>query len=104
MRSMPVCPMIVERLLRPRLTLVALLFLAAIHSLAQVQITTDSGQGALNLPQQIGSSGNSGIGTSPAESERQKAAEQIKNQEKQRVLGVLPQFNVSNISDAVRLS
>ena len=35
---------------------------------------------------------------------REKAAEQIKEQEKQRVLGVVPSFNVSYRSDAVSLS
>jgi len=41
---------------------------------------------------------------SAAELERKEAAEEVKRQEKQRILGLIPQFNVSNISNAVRLS
>ena len=40
----------------------------------------------------------------PAESERQSQEEQLKNEEKQRILGILPQFNVSSLSDTGRLT
>ena len=40
----------------------------------------------------------------PEKSQHQKAEEQIKEQEKQRVAGILPSFNVSYRSDAVSLS
>jgi hypothetical protein len=47
-------------------------------------------------------------GTQPAagqtQSDREKAQEQIKQQEKQRVLGILPMFNTSYVSDAVSLT
>lgn len=42
--------------------------------------------------------------TGTDQSRQQKAQEQIKEQEKQRVLGILPSFNVSYRSDAVSLS
>ncbi len=38
------------------------------------------------------------------ESKEQKAAEQIKQQEHQRVLGIIPSFNTSYVSDAVSLN
>lgn len=40
----------------------------------------------------------------PQETQREKAAEQIKEQEKQRVVGILPSFNVSYRSDAVSMT
>ncbi len=39
-----------------------------------------------------------------ASSQQEKAAQQIKEQEKQRVLGILPSFNISYRSDAVSLT
>ena len=38
------------------------------------------------------------------ESQRQKAAEQIKQQEKQRIAGILPSFNVSYLKDAASMT
>ena len=43
-------------------------------------------------------------GASPAESQEQRREEQLKRQKKQRVLGILPEFNVSRVADAVPLS
>ncbi len=43
-------------------------------------------------------------GQTPKEIRKQKAAEQLKAQEHQRILGIFPNFNVSNIPDAVALS
>jgi hypothetical protein len=43
-------------------------------------------------------------GVSPAESAEQRREEQLKKEEKQRVLGILPEFNVSRIPDAVPLT
>ncbi|HEY7212439.1 MAG TPA: hypothetical protein VH477_19340 [Bryobacteraceae bacterium] len=40
----------------------------------------------------------------PAKTREQIAAEQIKQQERQRILGVIPIFNVSNIPDAVPMT
>jgi hypothetical protein len=40
----------------------------------------------------------------PQESQREKAAEQIKEQEKQRVVGILPSFNVTYRSDAASMT
>jgi hypothetical protein len=40
----------------------------------------------------------------PAEFERQSQEEQLKNEEKQRILGILPQFNVSSLSGTGRLT
>jgi hypothetical protein len=41
---------------------------------------------------------------SDAEAKKAKAAEQLKQQERQRILGVIPEFNVTNVPDAVALS
>lgn len=49
----------------------------------------------------------SGTPTAPPateQSKQQKAAEQVKQQEHQRVLGIIPSFNTSYVSDAVSLS
>ena len=40
----------------------------------------------------------------PAESERQNQEEKLKNEEKQRILRILPQFNVSSLSGTRRLT
>ena len=97
--------MMAARLFHPRiLALASCLFVATAYSVAQVPTSADAGLADSTLrPQQIGVSRNSETATA-VESERQKAADQIRNQEKQRILGVMPQFNVSNISDAVPLS
>ncbi len=39
-----------------------------------------------------------------SESQRQIAALQIKQEERQRILGMIPEFNTSNVSDAAKLS
>jgi hypothetical protein len=51
-------------------------------------------------------SANSQSGTQPAgeEDKRKKAEEQIKQQEHQRMLGIIPSFNTSYVSDAVSLT
>jgi hypothetical protein len=89
---------------RRMLSIISLLFIASGASLAQVELPTKSSQSFLDPPRQIGALPNPDAGGLPVESEREKAAEQIKDQEKQRILGILPQFNVSNISNAVGLS
>lgn len=55
---------------------------------------------------QSGGSGTSpqNTGVSPAESAEQRREEQLKREKKQRVLGILPEFNVSRIPDAVPLT
>jgi len=55
--------------------------------------------------QQSGSSAQAPVPPpTPQESQREKAAEQIKEQEKQRVVGILPSFNVTYRSDAVSMT
>ena len=51
-----------------------------------------------------GSSSSKTPATTPDEAQREKAEQQIREQEKQRVLGVLPAFNTSYRSDAVSLT
>lgn len=52
-----------------------------------------------------GSSTSQGPDAQPSEEERRKKAEeQIKQQESQRVLGILPMFNTSYVNDAVSLT
>jgi hypothetical protein len=41
---------------------------------------------------------------SKAETDRERAAEQLKKQEKQRILGIVPNFNTSYVEDAAPLS
>jgi len=48
--------------------------------------------------------GSSSSQTGVEQTQQQKAEQQIKDQEKQRTLGVLPAFNVSYVSDAVSLT
>jgi hypothetical protein len=48
--------------------------------------------------------GGSQTQQAPAPNDRDTAQEQIKQQEKQRVLGILPMFNTSYVSDAVSLT
>jgi hypothetical protein len=69
-----------------------------------MQIPADPAQSALNSPGQSNALPNLDPGVLPAESERQKAEEQVKSEEKQRILGIMPQFNVSNLADAVPLT
>src|SRR5208337_3496205 len=60
--------------------------------------------------QDSGAQGSSSSSPTPAtppgsqESKHQKAEEQIKQQEHQRVMGIIPSFNTSYISDAVSLT
>lgn len=72
----------------PALNLISLLFAAATVCFAQVDVPASSPHT---------------IGALPAESEEQRREEQLKKQEKQRVFGILPEFNVSRIPDAVPL-
>jgi hypothetical protein len=63
-----------------------------------------------STPAQTGSSQSSSSSQTPApqsdaeKSQREKAEEQIKEQEKQRVVGIIPSFNTSYRSDAVSLT
>ena len=60
---------------------------------------------AAPAPAQGSSSSQSGMQQPEAEkSQHEKAEEQIKEQEKQRVVGVLPQFNISYRADAVSMT
>lgn len=58
------------------------------------------------IPQQSSTAGATpdSSSTPPGEAEHQKAAEQIRQQEQQRVVGVIPTFNVSYIGDAVSMT
>jgi hypothetical protein len=71
------------------LILSSFLFAAATTSFAQA---VDSGTSAPNT------------GVSPAESDEQRREEQLKKEKKQRVLGIVPEFNVSRVQDAVPLT
>jgi hypothetical protein len=65
---------------------------------------SSSSQQTNSDPQQTGASTQSTTPPPSQESEHQKAAEQIKEQEKQRVVGILPSFNVTYRSDAASMS
>src|ERR1039458_914982 len=54
--------------------------------------------------QQGSSSAQTPTPPTPQKSQREKAAEQIKEQEKQRVVGILPSFNVTYLSDAASMT
>jgi hypothetical protein len=76
--------------------------LAAAEPLAQ---QTPDGQSQSTTPAQSGSSSQSSVQQSGGEkSQHEKAEEQIKEQEKQRVVGVVPQFNISYRADAVSMT
>jgi hypothetical protein len=67
---------------------------------------TPSAQPAATSPANPGDSSSQSDSQPPAaeKSQHDKAQEQIKEQEKQRVAGILPSFNVSYRSDAISLS
>jgi hypothetical protein len=58
----------------------------------------------LNAEQESSSSQTGATAPSAVQSQQEKAAQQIKEQEKQRVLGIVPSFNISYRSDAVSLT
>ena len=62
--------------------------------------------GTTSLFAQVGASGTSpqNTGVSPSESDEQRREEQLRQEKKQRVLGILPEFNVSRVGDAVPLT
>jgi hypothetical protein len=72
------------------LALASFLFAAATTCLAQVGVPATS-------PQQD-------TGVSQPETDEQRREEQLKKQKKQRVLGIVPEFNVSRVPDAVPLT
>ncbi len=77
------------------LIFVSCFFLLAGETCAQEQATpADTAQSA--RPQQPGQL--------PPTTEQERAAEQLKRQEHQRILGIFPNFNTSYISDAVALT
>jgi hypothetical protein len=88
---------------RRTLSVTSLLFIAT-SCLAQAQTSPALARTALESRQQPEDLPSPHDRVSPAQSQRQKAEEQIKIEEKQRILGMVPQFNVSNIADAVRLT
>lgn len=71
------------------LTLISVLFAAPTTCFAQVGTSQTSPQNA---------------GVSPDGSAERRREEQLKAQKKQRVLGILPEFNVSRVPDAVPLT
>ena len=87
-----------------RVSVISFLLIAAIPCFAQLQMGTQSPNSASDPPQPTGSSPTPHDRVLPAKSEREIAKEQIKEAEKQRILGIVPQFNVPNVPDAVRLS
>ena len=74
-------------------------------ALAEVQAPSGSDRNGQATPGQ-GSSSSQSQASEPdaAQSRRQKADEQIKEEEKQRVVGILPSFNVSYRADAVSMT
>jgi hypothetical protein len=71
------------------------------------QVSTPAQDPATNSPVADSSSSSSGTPTvlTPTDkSKQQKAEDQIKQQEHQRVLGIIPSFNTSYVSDAVSLT
>jgi hypothetical protein len=64
-------------------------------------MASEAGQ---NPVPQSGSSSSALPASASEKSQREKAAEQIKEQEHQRVLGIVPAFNISYRSDAVSLT
>lgn len=77
---------------------------APLPQLARVQAPAGQGQQPAQAPGQSSSGEQTTSGSSSSETEHQKAEEQIKQEEKQRVAGIVPQFNVSYISNAASLS
>jgi hypothetical protein len=66
---------------------------------------SDPGGASKNGASQSGSSSSNSVQQPGAEeTQQQKAAEQIKEQEKQRIAGILPSFNVSYRSDAASMT
>ncbi len=65
---------------------------------------SSSPQGSSSSQQSTSSTQTSAPPLTPQESQHEKAAEQIKEQEKQRVVGILPSFNVTYRSDAVSMT
>lgn len=86
------------------LGLIAFIFLFTFPALVRGQTSPDTLQTPVDPSHPVANPPSSDSQAAPIESEREKAEEQIKRQEKQRILGIIPQFNVSNITDAVRLS
>jgi hypothetical protein len=86
------------------LSAISLLLLAATLSFAQVQVPRDSCQRPEESPHQVRALPHANARGSTAESPQQKPEEHVKNEENQRILGIVPQFNVSNLSDEDRLT
>lgn len=81
-------------------TLALLLGVAALH--AQTLNSDAAGQEAMLLPDSPEPQASSA--TQADQTQQQKAAEQVKEEEHQRILGVLPNFGTSYRSDAVSLT
>ena len=78
------------------LALLVLFFITALLSRSQ---TTSAPEPPAQTPPAPGQ-----LDPEKKEARKEKADEQLKAQEHQRILGVLPSFNVSNVSDAVPLT
>jgi len=73
----------------------------------QIEVASAAQDGAAQLPVPAQGSSSSQTATqppAPEKSQHEQAEEQMKEQEKQRVVGVLPSFNVSYRADAVSLT
>jgi hypothetical protein len=89
-----------------------ILFAGSTAPFGNAQTPTDSSQAPSNAPQTGNPSAAPGnpvpvdrpIPGQPATSQRDAAAEQLKQQEHQRILGVIPNFNTSYLQDAHSLS
>lgn len=90
---------------RPKqLSIIACLLLAAFPFLVEAGTPLQAAQTETNSPKPIATPAVPDVQVPTPETERQKAEEEVRQQEKQRILGIIPQFNVSNVSQAVRLS
>lgn len=83
---------------------VVFLFVSAFPGSLKGQAPSDPQPVQADPPHPVGILPASDPQPNATEDERAKAKEQLKKEEKQRILGIVPQFNVSNIQNAVRLS
>jgi hypothetical protein len=83
----------------------ALIAAVCIASGAWAQTTSPEAASPAASPSQTQPSGTqSGESKAPQLSERERAAQELKEQEKQRILGVVPNFNTTDVQNAAPLS
>ena len=77
-----------------------LLSSAALHA-QDAPATKDTAQESASAPAAANDNDN---GVSPEPSQHDKAKQELKEQERQRILGVVPNFNTTNVQNAAPLS